>query len=47
MKIRMIKTGEVMTVEDGYGVRLIEQGKAVAAAEGKPAEKKQPAKAGK
>lgn len=29
----MIKTGEVMTVENGYGVRLIEQGKAVAAVE--------------
>ena len=31
----MIKTGEVVTVDDGYGVRLIEQGAAVVATEEK------------
>ena len=40
MKVRMIKTGEVVTVDDSYGVRLIEQGAAVVATEAKPAEKK-------
>ncbi len=29
MKIRMIRTHEVMEVEKSYGMRLIEQGKAV------------------
>lgn len=29
MNVRMIKTGENATVNDGYGARLIEQGKAV------------------
>lgn len=29
MKIRMLHTHEVMEVEKGYGMRLIEQGKAV------------------
>jgi ribosomal protein L9 len=36
----MIKTGEVVTVDDSYGVRLIEQGAAVVATEAKTAEKK-------
>lgn len=31
----MIKTGEICTVDNGYGVRLIEQGKAVVADEAK------------
>lgn len=31
MTIRMIDTGEIMDVEDGWGARLIEQGKAVLA----------------
>lgn len=29
MKIRMIRTHEVLEVENSYGMRLIEQGKAV------------------
>lgn len=45
MKIKDIKTGEVLTVNDSYGVRMIEQGKAVAAEpERKAAPKKEAAK---
>lgn len=33
MRVKIIKTGEVKTVDDGYGVRLIEQGQAIAASE--------------
>ena len=29
MKVKLIKTGEVVEVNDSYGERLIEQGKAV------------------
>lgn len=31
MKVKIIKTGEVQTVADSYGVRLIEQGAAIVA----------------
>ena len=41
MRIKYTHTGEVTTVNDGYGVRLIEQGKAVPAGlDKKPAVKK-------
>ncbi|MDD3881895.1 MAG: hypothetical protein PHI27_06550 [Eubacteriales bacterium] len=29
MKVKLLKTGETVTVNDSYGARLIEQGKAV------------------
>lgn len=47
MKVKIVKTGEVKTVNDSYGLRLIEQGKAVSVSERqkKPA-KKEAAKAG-
>nr|DAW25072.1 MAG TPA: hypothetical protein [Caudoviricetes sp.] len=35
MKVRMVKTGETATVNNSYGLRLIEQGKAVAIPEKK------------
>ena len=31
MKVKFVKTGKTVTVDDSYGVRLIEQGKAVPA----------------
>ncbi|MBR3740532.1 MAG: hypothetical protein IKN04_08735 [Clostridia bacterium] len=49
MKIKMLKTGEIVEHESGYAARLIEQGKAVPAppepveekpAKGKPTKKK-------
>ncbi len=42
MKIKMLKTGEIVEHDSGYAVRLIEQGKAVPA-EPEPAKAK-PAK---
>lgn len=41
MKVKIIRTGEVRTVDDSYGVRMIEQGQAIAAgeAEAKPERK--------
>ena len=36
MTVKIIKTGEIKTVNDSYGARLIEQGRAVAAQAGKP-----------
>ena len=47
MKVKIIKTGEVKNVNDSYALRMIEQGKAVPAAEHqkKPA-RKEAAKAG-
>ena len=33
MRVRIIRTGEIRTVDDSYGVRLIEQGQAIAASE--------------
>ena len=33
MKVKLLKTGETKDVENGYAVRLIEQGKAVKAEE--------------
>ena len=33
MKVRSIRTGEVKAVDDSYGVRLIEQGQAIAVSE--------------
>ena len=44
MTVKMRKTGEIVTVNDSYGARLIEQGKAVAAKA--PAKGKGEAKAG-
>ena len=47
MNVKIIKTGETMSVKGSYGMRLIEQGKAVLAP--KPAKKpdrKEAAKAG-
>ena len=38
MTVKIIETGEVQKVNDGYGTRLIEQGKAILAE--KPAESK-------
>lgn len=29
MTVKMIETGEIVAVNDSYGVRLVEQGKAV------------------
>lgn len=49
MKVKMIKTGEVKTVNDSYGLRLITQGQAVVvktAAEKKPEKKPSKAAAG-
>lgn len=48
MKVRIIETGETATFSDEYAARLIEQEKAVAIAEKKPAakaEETEPAKA--
>lgn len=47
MNVKIIKTGKIETVGASYGMRLIEQGKAVLAPEAakKPA-KKEAAKAG-
>ena len=42
MKITMTKTGETLEVNDSYGARLIEQGRAVLSRE--PKEKEKPAK---
>ena len=33
MKVKFVKTGKAVTVDDSYGARLIEQGKAVLAKE--------------
>lgn len=47
MNVKIIKTGEITKVNDGYGLRLIEQGKAVPAPKpAKKPEKKEAAKAG-
>jgi len=46
MNVKIIKTGEIAKVNDGYGLRLIEQGKAVAVKETKKPAKKEAAKAG-
>lgn len=35
MKIKLIETGKVITVDESYGIRLYEQGKAVPVAEKK------------
>ena len=40
MTVKIIETGEIQEVNDGYGVRLVEQGKAIPAA--KPAVKPAP-----
>lgn len=29
MKVKILKTGEILAVNDSYGARLIEQGKAI------------------
>ena len=42
MKITMTKTGETLEVNDSYGARLIEQGRAVMSRE--PKEQEKPAK---
>lgn len=52
MKVVLLETGAVETFNDSYGLRLIEQGKAVPAPEKKPAAKKaepekEPEKTGK
>lgn len=41
MKIKDIKTGDVRTVNDSYGARLIEQGRAVVAEPEKKSAKKE------
>lgn len=47
MNVKIIKTGKVEAVNAGYGLRLIEQGKAVPApAAVKKAQKKENVKAG-
>lgn len=40
MKIKMLKTGEIVERDSLYAVRLIEQGKAVPAAEQEPPKEK-------
>lgn len=47
MNVKMVKTGKTVEVNDCYGTRLIEQGKAVLAPKKKAAEEKQAEKAGK
>lgn len=47
MKVRIIKTGEVVEVNDNYGARLIEQGQAVLFELTKPAQPAQTPKKGK
>ena len=42
MNIRFVSTNECAEVSDGYGVRLIEQGKAVAVPALKPIRKDEP-----
>jgi len=44
MKVKLLATGETATFNDGYAMRLIEQGKAAAVAEEAPAEAEEPAK---
>lgn len=39
MKVKIIRTGEVTTVSDCYGARLVEQGEAVPAPAEKPKKK--------
>lgn len=46
MKVKIIKTGEIQTVKDNYGMRLIEQGKAVIVPKTAKPAKKDAAKAG-
>lgn len=46
MNVKIIKTGKVETVNASYGMRLIEQGKAVLAPESTKKPKKDAAKAG-
>ena len=40
MKVKIIKTGKSVTVKNNYGMRLIEQGKAVIASDAKKPVKK-------
>lgn len=48
MKVKDLKTGSILTVDDSYGARLYEQGAAVPVAEekktAKPAKEKAPRK---
>lgn len=43
MKIKMLKTGEVVEYDNAYAVRLIEQGKAVKAEEPQEGKAEKPA----